>query len=90
MNKKAILTMAAVTILLFSGFIHGAIPASERAALIALYNSTNGDGWKNKSGWRRSHLCISMGLPNWGLKEIGMGLIFQETMCTLLTCPVII
>ena len=29
-----------------------AIPPSERAALIALYNSTNGDGWTDKSGWK--------------------------------------
>lgn len=52
MNKRAILTMVAFTILLFPGFIHGAIPASERAALIALYNSTNGDGWTDNSGWK--------------------------------------
>ncbi len=30
----------------------GAIPASERAALIALYNETNGDNWYNSSGWK--------------------------------------
>jgi hypothetical protein len=37
MKKRAILTIAAFTVpfLLFSGFIHSAIPASERAALIA-------------------------------------------------------
>ncbi|MGE5342813.1 MAG: Ig-like domain-containing protein [Candidatus Omnitrophota bacterium] len=28
------------------------IPTSEREALIALYNSTNGDNWKNKAGWK--------------------------------------
>jgi hypothetical protein len=54
MNKRAILTMAAFTVLvlLFPGFSHGAIPISERAALIALYNSTNGDNWTNNSGWK--------------------------------------
>ena len=31
---------------------YGAIPVSERAALIALYNSTNGDGWTDNSGWK--------------------------------------
>ena len=36
----------------FSGFVHGAIPAEERAALIALYNSTNGDDWTDNSGWK--------------------------------------
>jgi len=28
-----------------------AIPASERAVLVALYNSTNGDGWLRRSNW---------------------------------------
>ena len=28
------------------------IPAQERAALIAFYNSTNGDGWTKNSGWK--------------------------------------
>ena len=28
-----------------AGMLNGAIPASERAALIALYNATNGDNW---------------------------------------------
>lgn len=28
------------------------IPAEERAALIALYNATNGDNWSNNSGWK--------------------------------------
>src|SRR5512142_1972522 len=29
-----------------------AIPASERAALIALYNATNGAGWRDHANWR--------------------------------------
>lgn len=37
--------------------LEGAIPASERAALIALYNSTNGDGWTKKSGWKTAPLA---------------------------------
>jgi Leucine-rich repeat (LRR) protein len=32
--------------------LQAAIPASERAALIELYNSTNGDNWTNNSGWK--------------------------------------
>jgi hypothetical protein len=32
--------------------IQAAIPASERAALIALYNATNGDNWSDNSGWK--------------------------------------
>jgi Leucine-rich repeat (LRR) protein len=35
-----------------SNFVFGAIPASERAALIALYNSTNGDNWYYNKGWK--------------------------------------
>jgi hypothetical protein len=34
--------------------VDAAILSSERAALIALYNSTNGDNWTNKSGWKTS------------------------------------
>ncbi len=30
----------------------GAIPASERAALVALYQATRGDGWTDRSNWR--------------------------------------
>jgi hypothetical protein len=33
-----------------------AIPASERQALIDLYNSTNGDAWTNNSGWKTAPL----------------------------------
>ncbi len=52
MKKGIILFIFAFILFQFSGFIHGAIPASERAALIALYNSTNGDNWINNSGWK--------------------------------------
>ncbi len=54
MKKRAILTIVAFTVLvlLFSGFIHGAIPASERAALVALYKSTDGDHWMDNRGWK--------------------------------------
>jgi hypothetical protein len=33
-----------------------AIPAIEREALIALYNSTDGDNWTNNSGWKEPPL----------------------------------
>ncbi len=54
MKKRVILTMMAFTVLvlLFPGFAHGAIPASEREVLIALYNSTDGDNWYDNSGWK--------------------------------------
>lgn len=35
-----------------SNTAHGAIASIERAALIALYNSTNGDNWKSNNGWK--------------------------------------
>ncbi len=77
MNKRAILTMVAFTILLFPGFIHGAIPASERAVLIALYNSTNGDGWKNKSGWKKPPLHLD-GFAKLGTEGNWYGVILSE------------
>jgi len=45
-----------IVLVFFSGFGYGAIPASERAALIALYNSTNGGSWANNSGWKTAPL----------------------------------
>jgi Leucine-rich repeat (LRR) protein len=39
---------------LAANFSHAAIPATERAALIALYNSTNGAGWLNRTNWRNA------------------------------------
>ena len=36
--------------------VYADIPASERVALIALYNSTNGDGWTDNSGWKTEPL----------------------------------
>jgi Leucine-rich repeat (LRR) protein len=32
--------------------VSSTLPASERAALIAIYNSTNGDNWTDNSGWK--------------------------------------
>jgi len=34
------------------GSLQAAIPAEERAALIALYNATGGDNWTNQDGWK--------------------------------------
>ena len=44
--------------LLLSGLASAqeAIPTVERQALIALYHSTNGDGWTNNSGWKTAPL----------------------------------
>jgi Leucine-rich repeat (LRR) protein len=51
MKYKVILSIL-VTLIVFPKLIQGAIPASERAALIALYNSTNGDAWSDHNGWK--------------------------------------
>jgi hypothetical protein len=37
--------------------ISAGIPPQERAALIALYNSTDGDSWYNNSGWKTPPLA---------------------------------
>jgi hypothetical protein len=50
--KKIIFYLLIAALTQVSNFIFTAIPASERAALIALYNNTNGDGWANNSGWK--------------------------------------
>jgi Leucine-rich repeat (LRR) protein len=51
-----ILGSAFLILVLLSGLVHGAIPAEEREALIALYNSTNGDNWTDNSGWKEPPL----------------------------------
>ena len=46
--KSSILFMA---VLVVSNQVVGAITETERQALIALYNSTNGDHWTHKDNW---------------------------------------
>ena len=58
MKKKYFPIVLVFVFLQFFGFAHGAIPAIERAALIALYNSTNGDSWRYNSGWKMPPLHI--------------------------------
>ena len=43
--------LALLACLVLGGTAQAAIPQSERDVLIALYNSTNGDGWTDNSGW---------------------------------------
>jgi Leucine-rich repeat (LRR) protein len=38
--------------------VHAAIPAAERAALIALYNGTDGDNWNDNTGWKEPPLDV--------------------------------
>lgn len=51
-NAKAFLIIGFVLTVLVVTPVLGAIPASERAALIALYNSTNGDSWDTNTNWK--------------------------------------
>lgn len=44
-------------IIISSAIVYGSIPSSEREALIALYNSTNGDSWYDNSGWKTPPLA---------------------------------
>jgi len=50
--KKTTFCFLILAVVQLSNFVFGAIPASERAALIAFYNSTKGDGWTSKPGWK--------------------------------------
>ncbi len=52
MKTNYVLLVLVCVVWLFSGLVQGAIPATERAALIALYNSTDGDNWSMNSGWK--------------------------------------
>jgi len=51
-----------LVLFLFGGLIpwhvHAAIPAAERAALIALYNNTDGDNWNDNTGWKEPPLDV--------------------------------
>jgi len=54
MKRKFFAGMAVFFVLLafISNSMNGAIPEQERAALIDLYNATNGDSWNNNNGWK--------------------------------------
>lgn len=52
MEKPGFVYLIIVLIVCLPGPIYGDIPAPERAALIALYNSTNGNNWVNNDGWK--------------------------------------
>jgi hypothetical protein len=60
MNRLSKLVFILFILLLSTlGYLHSAvaaIPAIEREALIALYNSTDGDNWTNNSGWKEPPL----------------------------------
>ncbi|MCX6581321.1 MAG: leucine-rich repeat domain-containing protein [Candidatus Aminicenantes bacterium] len=50
--KKKIFCFLIIMVVQLSNLVFGAISAEERAALIALYNSTKGDNWNYNQGWK--------------------------------------
>lgn len=51
-------------LLLFTGVILGNIPLSEREALIALYNATDGDNWNRNENWKTGGIFSPPGTEN--------------------------
>ncbi|MCP4711620.1 MAG: hypothetical protein GY869_23625, partial [Planctomycetes bacterium] len=74
--KLIVLTIAAITFFLSTASM-AAIPAEERAALIALYNSTDGDNWTNKSGWKGNN-PESDGFSQIGSEDSWYGIILSS------------
>lgn len=56
--KGCLLLLILVFTIIITGKAEADISSAERAALIALYNSTNGDNWIDKSGWKTSPLYL--------------------------------
>ena len=63
------------------GQVQAAISASERTALIALYDSTNGDEWFDNSGWKAPPLHEDgFALPGTEFSWYGMDCSFPNTI----------
>jgi Leucine-rich repeat (LRR) protein len=45
-----------ISLAVLAASLQGAIPPTERQALIVLYNATGGDSWTNNSGWKDGDL----------------------------------
>jgi len=63
MKRKA-LVLWILFLLLFTGVMFGNIPLSEREALIALYNATNGDSWNRNENWKTGGVFSPPGTEN--------------------------
>jgi hypothetical protein len=53
---RRVLGMLLLFVLAAGVGLHAAIPAIERQALIALYNTAGGDNWRFNSGWKEGAL----------------------------------
>lgn len=54
------------------------ISATERAALIALYNSTDGDNWTDNSGWKDGVLDPVDGFQESGTEDTWYGVLVED------------
>ena len=60
-TRSLIMIMAIILSILGGGLFEGtdaSIPATQREALIALYNSTDGDNWTKNNGWQDPPLDV--------------------------------
>jgi Leucine-rich repeat (LRR) protein len=61
MKTQYVITIVTIILILANGTFsdaEGAVPAAERATLIAFYNSTDGDNWNNNGGWKTPPLDV--------------------------------
>jgi uncharacterized repeat protein (TIGR02543 family) len=52
MKTKKLAIVALILAIAGGATLQAAIPAAQRAALIALYTATNGDSWTTRTGWK--------------------------------------
>jgi hypothetical protein len=57
MKRKLVAIVLSFIVVAMFGTVNAQVPATERAALAALYNSTDGDNWNDSSEWKRVHLA---------------------------------
>jgi Leucine-rich repeat (LRR) protein len=62
--KKIMLGMSLLMMVILVNAAQGAIPASERQALIDLYNATNGDNWTHTTNWKSGGSFTASGTEN--------------------------
>ncbi len=80
-----LLLVLMVALLSWSRMGYADIPTSERAALIALYHSTNGDKhWNDKTGWKRCPVEAD-GFAPYGSENTWLGVTVSNDHVTALT-----
>lgn len=57
MKKIIFIPLILFLLIIPSHFIHSAVPQAERDALVALYNSTDGDNWDINYNWLKGDPC---------------------------------